>query len=299
MSRSRGSPEEIIVSMPDYVTRMLARFGMENVREQHTPGSPPPRQYGSKSQMDTPVEVSPRLSPDRVKLLQEKIGVLLYLAIMVRFDILVAVTRAASLQADPTERVMEMVDHIIGYLKKEPNLGVSYRASDMIITADSDASYNSEAKSRSRTGGYIYFGRKEDDQWVNGPVAVLSAIQRLVATSACEAEYVALFETGKSVEAMRNIADALGLEQETTTINCDNQAATAIANDTAREKRTRHMNMRLHWVKDKVYRHVLEVRWRPGSTNLADFVTKLLDRKDFEDKRDKVMTRPPTVNRQR
>ena len=88
---------------------------------------------------------------------------------------------------------------------------------------------------------------------------------------------------------MRNIAESLGLPQGATQIACDNQAATAIANDTAREKRTRHMSMRLNWVKDKVYQHVLDVRWRPGDSNLADFVTKLLERKEFEEKRDQVM----------
>ena len=214
---------------------------------------------------------------------------------MVRFDILVAVTRAASLQAKPTERVMKMVDNIFAYLKKEQNLGIRYKASDMIVRAESDASYTSEANSKSRSGGYIYYGRVNDESWVNGPVMVLSAIQRLVATSACEAEYVALFETGKATMAVRNITEALGLSQGTTQIVCDNQAATAIANDTAREKRTRHMNMRLNWIKDKVYQHVLSVRWRPGHSNLADFVTKLLDRKDFESKRDQVMVRISNV----
>ena len=190
---------------------------------------------------------------------------------------------------------MEMVDHVFGYLKKEPNLGIEYRASDMVLKAESDASYNSEAKSRSRTGGYLYYGREDDEDWVNGPVMIVSAIQRLVATSACEAEYVALFETGKAAAAMRNILEELGFTQPgPTAINCDNQAATAIANDEAREKRTRHMSMRLHWVKDQVYQHVLAVRWRPGCSNLADFVTKLLERKEFEEKRDRVMVRPPT-----
>ena len=79
---------------------------------------------------------------------------------MVRFDILVAVTRAASLQAKPTERVMKMVDNIFAYLKKEQNLGIRYKASDMIVRAESDASYTSEANSKSRSGGYIYYRRQ-------------------------------------------------------------------------------------------------------------------------------------------
>ena len=289
--------DSVIMTAPQVVEKSLSRFGLEKVREQDTPGVPPSRQYGQKVQLEKPADDTPRLSKEQTKLLQEKIGVLLYLAITLRLDILVPVTRAASLQSNPTEAVMEMVDHIFGYLKKEPNLGIEYKASDMVLRAESDASYNSEAKSRSRTGGYLYYGRADDEDWVNGPVMVLSAIQRLVATSACEAEYVALFETGKAVAAMQNILEEMGLTQPgPTVINCDNQAATAIANDEAREKRTRHMSMRLHWVRDKVYQHVLAVRWRPGCTNLADFVTKLLERKDFEEKRDKVMVRPPTTN---
>jgi len=243
----RPDSETAIMSMPQYVPRALERFGLQSVKEQDTPGTPPARQYGQKAQMDGPADTSPRLSAEQTKLLQEKIGVLLYLAITLRFDIIVPVTRAASLQSNPTEKVMEMVDHVFGYLKKEPNLGIKYQASDMVLRAESDASYTSEAKSRSRSGGYIYYGNKDDDDWTNGPIMVVSAIQRLVATSACEAEYVALFETGKAVAAMQNIVEELGLDQYgPTTINCDNKAATAIANDEAREKRTRHMSMRLH-----------------------------------------------------
>ena len=53
------------------------------------------------------------------------------------------------------------------YLKKEPNLGIKYQGSGMVLRAESDASYTSEAKSRSRSGRYIYYGKKDDDldQW--------------------------------------------------------------------------------------------------------------------------------------
>ena len=88
---------------------------------------------------------------------------------------------------------------------------------------------------------------------------------------------------------MRNINEALGFPLDTTTIDCDNKAATMIAMDEAKEKRTRHLAMRLHWTKEKVYEQIFKVRWRPGSTNLADFVTKLHERKDFEDKRGETM----------
>ena len=110
-----------------------------------------------------------------------------------------------------------------------------------------------------------------------------------MATSACEAEHIALFETGKAVVSMRNIAEALGLPQEVMPVACDNQAATAIANDTAREERNRNLRIRLNWGKDKVYQHMLHVKWRPGDSNLADFFIKLLERKEFEEKRNQVV----------
>ena len=95
-----------------------------------------------------------------------------------------------------------------------------------------------------------------------------------------------LLEASEAVMEVKNIAEALGVEQEKIAIHCDNQVATGIANDTAKEKRTRHMDMRFQWVREKVYRHVFEIKWRPGKTNLADF-TKLLGRYDFEMWRDK------------
>ena len=78
------SPEEAIISMPEYVPNALKRFGLEDIKERHTPGAPPPRVYGKRDQVDEPEEESPPLSPEKTKLLQEKIGVLLYLAIMVK-----------------------------------------------------------------------------------------------------------------------------------------------------------------------------------------------------------------------
>ena len=67
---------------------------------------------------------------------------------MVRHDILVPTIKAAAMQANPTEDLMEIVNRIFGYLKCKSNLGLRFGESDHNVQAESDASYNSESKAR-------------------------------------------------------------------------------------------------------------------------------------------------------
>ena len=54
-----------------------------------------------------------------------------------------------------------------------------------------------------------------------------------------------------------------------------NKCAVDLANDTLKPKRSKAMDMRFHWTKDRVRQGQFIVRWRPGMDNYADFFTKL------------------------
>jgi hypothetical protein len=88
--------------------------------------------------------------------------------------------------------------------------------------------------------GFIYCYRKEDVKVHKEPVLAVSAIKRMVAISACRANFIALLETKQAAVAVRNISESIGLAQSAIPINCDNQAVTAIANNTTsgRERAT-------------------------------------------------------------
>ena len=109
---------------------------------------------------------------------------------------------------------------------------------------------------------------------VNGPVLVLCQILREVCSSASEAELAALFHNGKETAVLRNVLEDLGHPQAPTTLVTDNSTAAGIANDTVKQRRSKAMDMRYYWVRDRVRQGQFEVKWHPGKTNLADYPTK-------------------------
>lgn len=79
---------------------------------------------------------------------------------------------------------------------------------------------------------------------------------------------------GREATNARNILHDLGYKQNATTIICDNSCAVGIANYSVKQKRSKAIDMRYHWIRDQVTQGKLEITWEEGATNLADYFTK-------------------------
>jgi hypothetical protein len=64
--------------------------------------------------------------------------------------------------------------------------------------------------------------------------------------------------------------------QDATPILCDNSFATNLANDTVKQKRSKAIDMRWHWIRERVKQQHFDITWTSGETNIADFFTKAL-----------------------
>jgi hypothetical protein len=146
----------------------------------------------------------------------------------------------------------------------------------MQTCAHSDASHLSESKARSRAGGVIFFGYLLDGTTPNGPVECISVVIDVVLASIGEAEYAAAFKVAQACENIRSVCDDMGYKQSPTEIICDNKCAVSIANDDCKLKRLKAIDMRFHWLRDRVRAEHFVVTWKPGQQNLADFFTKPL-----------------------
>ena len=163
--------------------------------------------------------------------------------------------------------------HLLDYAATHPNAVICYHRSDMILKIHSDASYLSEKEARSRAGGYFFLANKNDNQY-NGPIHILSTILRNVMASAAEAELGALFENAKEAAPMRIALIELGHPQPATPIQVDNLTAHGIVNSNIRQRKSKAINMRFYWVKDRVRQKQYKVYWEPGTNNRADYFTK-------------------------
>jgi hypothetical protein len=171
---------------------------------------------------------------------------------------------------------MRDTEHLLRYAACHPNASITYHASDMRLITHSDASYLSETKARSRAGGFHFLGTNAppDTQYVNGAIHAISSIIPAVTSSATEAEYAALFLNAVDAEGIRLQLSDLGFPQGATPLISDNKCAVGIGNSTVKIRRTKAMDMRWHWVRDRIRQEHFTLTWYPGVDNLADFFTK-------------------------
>jgi hypothetical protein len=109
---------------------------------------------------------------------------------------------------------------------------------------------------------------------LNGPISIPAKILREVVSSAAEAESAGLFYNGKEAIPERITLDELGHPQPATPMVTDNSTASGIANDSVKQRRSKAMDMRYYWVRDRVRQGQFVIYWKRGNTNRADYYTK-------------------------
>ena len=267
----------IDIWMPGYVTAALKRFGVVPLaKPTHGPMHHNPVVYGKKQQL-AETDDSPLASDAQARFIREVVGVFLYYARAVDITMPCPLSKLSIGQAKPTLRTYDAVLHFLQYAATYPNAAIRYRPSNMRLIIHSDASYLSESNARSRAGGIQFLSANGDPLIAprNGAIDVISSIIPTVVSAASEAEIAGLFINGQSAVAARNTLADLGYPQRATPMITDNTTAYGIANNTVRLKRSKAIDMRYHWVRDRVQSGDYAVTWAPGKDNDGDFFTKI------------------------
>ena len=169
---------------------------------------------------------------------------------------------------------MATVRQLLDYCATQEDAIIAYNASKMILTVHSDAGYCNVKNSRSRAGGHFYLSDGEDDSPNNGAILTIATIIKAVMSSAAEAELGAIYLNAREAVFIRQILIEMGHPQMRTPIQTDNSTAEGVINNTIQPKRTKAMDMRYHWLRDREAQGQLRIHWKSGKTNLADYFTK-------------------------
>ena len=278
---------KVTLSMPGYVEKALKRFNITKAsRDTHSPAIYTTPVYGQQQQQATPEDTSEALDADRSKTLSQMIGVWIYYAAAIDSSMKTTIGKLASRQAKPTVNLWTDMITFNQYAATWPNATVTFHASDMRLKVHSDASYLSETLARSRAAGYIYLGTiNEDAEETNGAIEIVCTIIKSIVSSACEAEYAALFINGQIAECLRNTLSDFGYQQGPTPIITDNKAAEGIATRSLKQRKSKAIDMRFHWIRDRVDQNHFKIIWKKGKLNKADFFTKIHPIKHFKEMR--------------
>jgi hypothetical protein len=261
----------VVLSMPGYVQDALEEL-QHTAPKQHTYGPSHMEEpaYGQKIQY-AKVEDNAILGATLIKFIQRTTGKFLYYARAIDNTMLHALNNIAS--SKTTAETMKATKYFLNYAACNPNAQIIYRQSEMVLQGDSDAAYLVCPQARSRAGGYIYVGNK-DKTLFNGPILVLARVIKNVMASAAEAEVAALYMNAQEIVPMRQCLIELGHPQPPTPLKTDNSTATGILTGTIKQKRSKAIDMRFYWLKDRVKQKQFDVYWEPGLHNLADYTTK-------------------------
>jgi hypothetical protein len=131
----------------------------------------------------------------------------------------------------------------------------------MILHIHSDASYLSVSNARSFLGGLFFLGNKSPEQdKLNRSILNVAAVIKNVVASAAESEVGASFHNAQSGALLRVTLTELGHTQPPTPLRADKSTALGISNETIKQKISKAMDMRYHWLTDRVRQKQFDVR---------------------------------------
>ena len=212
---------------------------------------------------------------------------------MTRPDIAQAVRSVARHSHNPCQRHWSAVMQILAYLKGTKTVGLTYNRDVVGRTpvAFADASFASDKDSRkSVSGGLVIYGG-EAIQWY-------SPTQCCVATSSAEAAYMALSACSKELMFVKQVWCFLRPNGRIPPLNMfeDNESAILLAKHSLSSKRTKHIDVAYHYVRNLVEQGKVEVLHVMSTDQHADALTKALRRETFEDHRNYMLNREDEVH---
>ena len=170
---------------------------------------------------------------------------------------------------DPREPHLAALKRILRYLRGTPSLGLLIRpsaSSELIVYSDVD--WAGCPDTRKSTSGYAVFLGDNLVSWS-------SKRQNTVSRSSAEAEYRAVANAVAEVSWLRQLLGELQAPlRRTSLVYCDNISAVYMSSNPVQHQRTKHIEIDLHFVRDKVVVGDVKVQHVPTSSQYADIFTK-------------------------
>ena len=138
-----------------------------------------------------------------------------------------------------------------------------------------DSDWASDPNHRRSQTGYFLSLAKAAFSWV-------SRTQKTVAHSSTEAEYMSLSDCSRQVAWVHQLFKEVGYDLDSIEVSSDNQGAIFIASNPVTERRSKHIDIRYHYIREVIECGLVEVNYIPGENNPADLLTKNLGRVKFE-----------------
>ena len=178
---------------------------------------------------------------------------------------------------EPTDQHIKAVKHVFRYLRHTSNYKIHYDgAGQSGLIGYSDADWGENRDNRRSTTGYVFL-------MADGPVTWTSRVQKTVARSSTEAEYMALSEACSEIAWLTSLQKEIGYSQSAPVpLVSDNQGGIFLAVNPAHDRRLKHVDIRYHFIREYVESNRVDIVYISTDEMIADILTKPLERVKFE-----------------
>lgn len=265
----------MFLSQEKYANEIITRAGLSSCKPVSTP-------------VDTNAKLSASAGPSvqDPTLYRSLAGALQYLT-FTRPDISYAVQQVCLFMHDPRESHFHALKRILRYIKGTMSLGQHLRKSSIDhFTAYSDADWGGCPDTRRSTSGYcVYLGESL--------ISWSAKRQPTLSRSSAEAEYRGVANVISEVCWLRNLLLELQVPlRRSTIVYCDNVSAIYLSGNPVQHQRTKHVEMDIHFVREKVALGEIRVLHVPSAHQFADIFTKGLPSPLFLDFRNSLCIGP-------
>lgn len=254
----------IFISQRKYAIDLLKRFSLLNCKPAVTPMN-----MNEKLQLEDGTEEA------NAKNFRSLVGGLIYLT-HTRPEIAFAVGVISRFMQNPTKHHLGAAKRILRYVAGTANYGIWYtQVSNFSLCGFTDSDWASSLDDRKSTSASVF-------NLGSGAISWSSKKQATTALSSSEAEYVAATSAACQAIWLRRILVDLHQKQEgATDIFCDNRATIAMTKNPAFHGRTKHIDIRLHFIRDLVGNKEIMLKHCSTHEQVADILTKSLPRDKF------------------
>ena len=262
--------KKLYMSQERYINKVLERFNMDKAKVVSSPLS---NHFKLRSSQGP--------STDEEKEDMEKVpyasavGSLMYAMVCTRPDIAHAVGVVSRFLSNPGREHWDAVKWILRYLRGTSKLTLSFGSGKPVLVGYTDSDLARDEDSRKSTSGYLI-------TFSGGAVSWQSRLQKCIALSTAEAEFIAATEACKELLWMKQFLRELGFKQQKYVLFCDNQSSIHLAKNSTFHSRSKHIDVRYHWIRDTLNNKLLELEKIHTDENGSDMLTKAVSREKLQ-----------------
>ncbi|KAH9658397.1 hypothetical protein KPL70_023479 [Citrus sinensis] len=266
------SKKRLFLTQQNYIQMVLVKFGMDEAKQVQTPLA---------SHFKLSAAQCPQTEAEQQRMAcipySSAVGSLRYAMVLTRPDISHAVSMVSRFMANSGYEHWRAVQWIMRYLKGTLEVGLVYdgenkKGHTLIGYVDADFAGDLD-KRRSQTGYLFTMG--------GCTVSWKATLQNVVALSTTEAEYTAAAEALKEAIWLKSMTTELGAKQESVTVYSDSQSAIHLSKNQSHHERTKHIDVKLHFVRLEVSRGAVKLLKIHTEENPTDMLTKVVPTAKF------------------